>query len=182
MQIRKRFDLSEWNKTRSKVPGYTNPMLGKKRPDLAERNKLRPKPEDLGYYVYEHYRPGETVPFYVGRGTGRRYKKRTYRNAQYQLVCDELLQKGKDREARIIYKNLTKEFAASAEIMRISFWRASGVALTNSGDGGFFDKNKGKGRKRASEIVEKTMSKLRGRRNIAISIAAKLRWAKYWGA
>lgn len=88
------------------------------------------------FYVYEHWRPDKSEPFYVGKGRGRRAWKLKARNPHHGNVLALLKGSGLKVDVRIIHAGLSAEDAYAAEIARIAFLRGSGVRLTNQTGGG----------------------------------------------
>lgn len=88
------------------------------------------------FYVYEHWRPDRDEPFYVGKGKGRRANVLYGRNEHHRRIQKKLAALGMCVEVRLVAEGLTSDRALALEIERISFWRASGVALANRTDGG----------------------------------------------
>jgi len=62
------------------------------------------------YYVYGHFIPGEDTPFYIGKGTGRRYKKTDNRNKWWKHIAEKY-----GYESRILQEGLTDEEACKLE-------------------------------------------------------------------
>jgi len=62
------------------------------------------------YYVYGHFIPGEETPFYIGKGTGRRYKKTDNRNKWWKHITEKY-----GYESRILQEGLTDEEACDLE-------------------------------------------------------------------
>lgn len=88
------------------------------------------------FYVYEHSRPDKDLPFYVGKGTGRRAHNMENRSVRHKRIRGKLSRLGMCVEVRLVRDGLTNEEALSLEIERIAFWRAGGVRLANGTDGG----------------------------------------------
>ena len=89
-------------------------------------------------YVYEHWRPDKDLPFYVGKGCGRRaYRLRDKRRNRHHLnIVNYLASVGLCVEVRLVAGGLTDDAAFALEKERIAFWRESGIDLTNQNDGG----------------------------------------------
>jgi len=83
------------------------------------------------YYVYEYFKVESNEVFYVGKGTGRRYKELHNRNPYFLAVyrkykCD----------VRKVHEGLTDEQAFEKERELILHYRKSGQAYCNLTDGG----------------------------------------------
>lgn len=84
------------------------------------------------YYVYEWYIIETNEVFYVGKGTGNRYKSLKSRN---KFFID--MYKSHNCNVRKIYENLTEEESFEKEIETIKFYREhTNYRLTNQTDGG----------------------------------------------
>lgn len=90
----------------------------------------------MKFYVYEHWRPDEDVPFYVGKGKGRRAFSLRRNNRQHKFVVDKLGRLGMCAEVRLVASDLSESDAFKIERERIAFWRSVGVRLANVSDGG----------------------------------------------
>jgi hypothetical protein len=88
------------------------------------------------FYVYEHWRPDTDMPFYVGKGTGRRATRTNRRGRYHDNVAAKLARLGMCFEVRLVHDGLTEQEAFDLEIERIAFWRTLGVKLVNATDGG----------------------------------------------
>jgi len=88
------------------------------------------------FYIYEHWRPDLNVCFYVGKGTGRRYKIGRQRNDHHNNIVAKLNKLGMCVEIKIYKSGLTEEEALQIEKKRIAFWRELGVDLVNKTAGG----------------------------------------------
>ena len=88
------------------------------------------------FYVYEHWRPDTDLPFYVGKGKGRRAYKFKNRNKHHQNIVNKLSELGMCVEVKLIASSLTEGEAFAIEKERISMWRDLGVSLCNKTDGG----------------------------------------------
>lgn len=82
------------------------------------------------YYVYVWYYKDTKEVFYVGKGTGKRYKTRKRNNTFNEIV------KNNDCDCKIIKNNLTEEQAFDLEIKTIANYRSKGINLINVLDGG----------------------------------------------
>lgn len=84
------------------------------------------------FYVYEWYIIDTGEVFYVGKGTGNRYKSMNSRNYFFQCMLGS-----HDCDVRKIYEDLTEEEAFKKEIETIKFYRENtNYRLTNQTDGG----------------------------------------------
>lgn len=85
------------------------------------------------HYVYVWYRDDDGTPFYVGQGTGRRYKEKGFgkRNPYFMNVFNK-----HGGHSEIIYSEQSQEEALDLEAKTISDLRSKGYALTNLTDGG----------------------------------------------
>lgn len=88
-------------------------------------------------YVYEHWRPDLNAPFWVGKGTGFRYRVYKRRsNTHYNGIVAKLRSAGLDVEVRFVAVDLSDEQAFTIEVERMHFWRESGITLANKAAGG----------------------------------------------
>lgn len=81
------------------------------------------------FYVYEYYIKETNEVFYVGKGTGNRYKELHNRNKYFKRVYDKY-----ECDVRIIKDNLTNEQACELEIQKIAELKPK-CNFTNGGDG-----------------------------------------------
>lgn len=88
------------------------------------------------FYVYEHWRPDLDVPFYVGKGKGKRAYKMRDRGSHHARVMAKLSRLGMCVEVRLVQSALSEEEAFSVEKSTIKMWRELGVDLINKTDGG----------------------------------------------
>jgi hypothetical protein len=88
------------------------------------------------FYVYEHWRPDQETPFYVGKGKGRRANLLNNRNDHHKAIQKKLGNLGLAVEVKIVAYGLTEKEAFSIEIQRIAMWRSLGVVLANKTKGG----------------------------------------------
>lgn len=87
------------------------------------------------YYVYEWYVKDTNEVFYVGKGTGQRYKEHKRRNKMFLDFYAT-----HDCESRIIKNNLTEQEAFDYEIEMIKYYREqTSYRLSNVEDGGYQD-------------------------------------------
>lgn len=86
------------------------------------------------FYVYGHYIPNSDIPFYIGKGTGRRYKKTDNRNKWWKHIVDKY-----GYESKIIKDGLAEHDACELEQQLIAEYGrrdlGTGV-LVNLTDGG----------------------------------------------
>lgn len=84
-----------------------------------------------GHYVYIHLRSTDSVPFYVGRGQGRRAWDYTARNRFWTFTA---LKHGVS--VKILKDNMSESCSNSLEIMTINYMRKRGIKICNISDGG----------------------------------------------
>lgn len=90
------------------------------------------KMEDRRFYVYEWYIVDTNEVFYIGKGTGDRYKRLKGRNYFFQCMYDS-----HNCNVRKIYENLTEAEAFEKEIETIKYYKENtNYILTNQTDGG----------------------------------------------
>ena len=88
--------------------------------------------ENKNFYVYEWYITSTGEVFYVGKGTGKRWKTLSNRNKFFQCMY-----RTHDCEVRKIYENLTEKEAFEKEIETIKYYKENTkYRLTNQTDGG----------------------------------------------
>jgi len=100
---------------------------------------MRKLDETPVYYVYAHYKPGESeIPFYIGKGKAKRLFYKNKRNS----VWNRIVKKYGGFEAGILHDNLDEYDAFGLEILYIwAFGRLGGrgtgvlANLTEGGDG-----------------------------------------------
>jgi hypothetical protein len=83
------------------------------------------------YYVYQWYVKGTREVFYVGKGTGNRYRTRKRENVFFTRMLET-----HDCESEIIADNLDEKTAFELEKVVISFYKKTNCRLTNVTDGG----------------------------------------------
>lgn len=88
------------------------------------------------FYVYGHFIPGNDVPFYIGKGRGRRAYHLYDRSDFWKSVVKKY-----GYEVKILHENLTSEEALAREVELISLYGRrdlkTGILVnqTNGGDG-----------------------------------------------
>lgn len=88
--------------------------------------------ERKDYYVYIWYIKGTNEVFYIGKGTGRRYKQTSNRNKFFNDMYES-----HDCDVKKIYENLTEAEAFQKEMETIKWYRENtDFRLTNQTDGG----------------------------------------------
>lgn len=88
--------------------------------------------EEKRFYVYEWFIKNTGEVFYVGKGTGNRYKTLSSRNYFFKCMYDT-----HDCAVRKIYINLTEQEAFDKEIETIKYYRENtNYRLTNQTNGG----------------------------------------------
>ena len=116
------------------------------------------KPEK--YYVYVHYRPGDDIPFYIGKGCGNRAWSKFGRK---NPLWHNIVKKNGGFDTRLLLENLEKTTALRMEAMYINAYgrRDQGKGpLANLTDGG----EGGSGCKQSAETIAKRVSKLKGQK------------------
>lgn len=89
-------------------------------------------PENKKYYVYEWYIKNTGEVFYVGKGTGQRWKVRKRENRYFVLMLNS-----HECDVRKVKENLTELEAFNLEIELIAYYRENtNFRLTNIQDGG----------------------------------------------
>ena len=96
------------------------------------------KLEDREFYVYEHWRPDKGLPFYVGKGKGKRANAfgKGHRGKRHQNICKKLHKLGLAVEVRVVFNYLQEEQAFELEKSQISYWRSQNIQLINQTGGG----------------------------------------------
>lgn len=83
------------------------------------------------YYVYEWFNVDSGVVFYVGKGSGNRYKDGICRSDYFKRYLNKY-----NCCSRIVIDNLSEREALERESELISFYRSLGQAMCNISDGG----------------------------------------------
>jgi hypothetical protein len=90
--------------------------------------------EDKRFYVYIWIRLDKNEVFYVGKGTGNRYKDMSMRNRYFLNVVNKI---GKENiEIKIVEDNLLEDEAFEREKFYIKYYNDQGFNLTNLTSGG----------------------------------------------
>lgn len=84
------------------------------------------------FYIYEHIRPDTNTVFYVGKGSGVRYKSLDKRNKHWHNIVN----KCNGFTAKIIVNNLDEELCFLAEEERIDQLKRLDYKLANKTNGG----------------------------------------------
>ena len=95
--------------------------------------------EPAKFYIYAHYIPGETIPFYIGKGCGYRITRKNNRSIWWKRIVNK-----HGFEAKILYENLTQEEASVKEKELIQKYGRKDIktgVLINHTDGGDGCKN-----------------------------------------
>jgi hypothetical protein len=92
---------------------------------------------DNTFYVYAHHKPGDDIPFNIGKGTGRRaWKKERAYNPRWKNIVNKY-----GFEVRIVAEHLTEDQALWLEVHQIAAWGRADqgkgplVNLTDGGEG-----------------------------------------------
>ena len=91
------------------------------------------------FLIYEHWRPGADMPFYVGKTKAdaqRAHDPRRKHNRRHEFIFQKLCREGQKIIVKIVEGNLMEESAFAFEKMKIAYWRAVGADLVNTTDGG----------------------------------------------
>lgn len=83
------------------------------------------------YYVYAWYIKNSGEIFYIGKGTGNRYKTRTRENVYFMRIINKY-----DCEPMILKDGLSEKEAFDLEIKLIAYYRVHSKRFTNVLDGG----------------------------------------------
>lgn len=105
-------------------------------------------------YTYMHCRPGQSTPFYIGRGVGRRAWHRGGRNKHWHNVVSK-----NGFDVHVLAKWPSEKEANDHEIFLINTFRKMGVELCNVTDGG----EGARGRRQTSEAKAKVSAANKGR-------------------
>jgi hypothetical protein len=115
------------------------------------------------YYVYAHYKPGETEPFLVGKGFGYRAKSKYGRNKWWKHIVNKY-----GYEVRIICEQVSEDVALWLETELIKAWGRADqhagplVNMTNGGEGSSGRKSVLKGVPKPEEQRRKISETLTG--------------------
>jgi hypothetical protein len=90
------------------------------------------------YLVYEHWRTDTMQPFYVGKSNARKRRagNMSMRSDLHKRVVAKLKREGHSVIVKIVDRNLPEVSAHLLERMRISTYRAAGIAIVNRTNGG----------------------------------------------
>jgi hypothetical protein len=83
------------------------------------------------YYVYEHLSLKTNLPFYVGKGCGKRARSLCSRNDKWKTIVSE-----EGFKVKFLIKNIDNEFAYFIEKERIDQLKRLNILLCNSTNGG----------------------------------------------
>lgn len=109
--------------------------------------------KNKNFYVYEWFKVETGEVFYVGKGSGNRYKVTNNRNEYFKRVYNKY-----DCDVRILKDGLTEDEAFKLEYETIKAYKSIGYELTNLSDGG-------KGGSTGANHGEAFREKLRGANN-----------------
>lgn len=83
------------------------------------------------YYVYAWFIKETNEVFYIGKGTGKRYKTRKRENPLFMRIINKY-----DCDVKILKNNMTEKEAFSYEIEMIAYYRSISTKMANFLDGG----------------------------------------------
>lgn len=83
------------------------------------------------YYVYAWYIKETEEVFYVGKGTGKRYKTRKRENPLFMRIINKY-----ECDVKILKDNMTEKEAFEYEIKMIAYYRSVSTKMANFLDGG----------------------------------------------
>ena len=86
----------------------------------------------MSFYIYEHLRNDTKMPFYIGKGNGKRAFKTINRNALWHKVVSE----SNGFTVNILINNIDEEFALLAERETINVYKKRNISLVNLTSGG----------------------------------------------
>lgn len=92
----------------------------------------RVSPEEEKFYVYVHSRPSNGEPFYIGKGNGKRARKRDGRTLHWRNI----VKKEGGFHISFLTRNVEEDLAILAEVEAIDLFRRRGCSLINLTDGG----------------------------------------------
>lgn len=107
------------------------------------------------FYVYLHSRLSTGEPFYIGKGNGKRARKRDGRTLHWKNI----VKKDGGFHISFLVKDIDDEFSMLAEIEAIDIFRRRGCALVNFTDGG----EGCSGRKQSTEMRAKLSAERKGK-------------------
>lgn len=132
---------------------------------MAGPDSIRSPAKSRGkFYIYEHVRRSDGRVFYVGKGSGSRLRVTQHRNPHWVAVSRK-----HGWEARVAFRTDDEDLAFLAEEELIRKRRNDGSPLTNMTDGG----EGMSGYVFSEESIRKRVSKTKGKKNPATSLALK---------
>jgi len=123
-------------------------------------------PTDKKFYVYVHSRLSTGEPFYIGKGNGKRARKRDGRNLHWKNI----VKKDGGFHKSFLVKDVDEELAMLVEIEAIDLYRRRGCSLANYTDGG----EGASGMKHDPQTVARLAAQKRGRPLSPQTMAAAL--------
>lgn len=122
---------------------------------IAKRMFRRIQPTEHKFYVYVHSRLSTGEPFYVGKGNGKRVRKRDGRAPRWKNI----VQKDGGFHQSLLVKDIDEELSMLAEIEAIDLFRRRGCSLVNVTDGG----EGASGRKHTAEMRARLSAERKGK-------------------
>jgi len=86
----------------------------------------------MSFYIYEHLRNDTKMPFYIGKGNGKRAFKTINRNYLWHKVVSE----SNGFTVNILINDIDEEFALLAEREAIDVYKKRNISLVNLTSGG----------------------------------------------